>query len=53
LEDDLRSKKHSDVRADVTSLPVEQLVEEFLADPETKAKRYYDDLVAASRMVGL
>jgi integrase len=37
-------RKHGADRADLSSLTVKTLVDEFLADSETKALRYYDDL---------
>jgi integrase len=37
-------RKHGADRADLPSLTVKTLVDEFLADSETKALRYYDDL---------
>jgi integrase len=46
LEAELKKRRdHRDaVRPDLASLTLAKLIEEFLADPETKALRYYDDL---------
>src|ERR1700683_3418143 len=45
LEAELRKqRKQGEARKDLTSLTVKGLVEEFLADPETKQLRYFDDL---------
>src|SRR5208283_1304035 len=45
LEAELRSqKKRGQARKDLTTLTIKGLVEEFLADPETKGLKYYDDL---------
>ncbi len=44
-ERELRAqRKHGADREDLPSLTIQTLIEEFLADPETKALRYFDDL---------
>src|ERR1700719_4695099 len=44
-ERELRAqRKHGADRSDLPSLTVKTLVDEFLADPETKVLRYYEDL---------
>jgi integrase len=45
LEQDLRNqKKQGDVSHDLTRFTVNQLIDEFLADPDTKKLRYHDTL---------
>jgi integrase len=46
LEDELKKRKanRDAVRPDLANLTLSKLVDEFLADPETKRLRYYEDL---------
>src|SRR5882724_791195 len=45
LEAELRKQRdHGEARRDLTSLTVKGLIEEFLADPETKQLKYFADL---------
>ncbi len=45
LEEDLkRQRKQGAVSSDVTRLTVSELIDQFLADPDTKTLRYYDTL---------
>lgn len=47
LEQELRKQReHGEARRDLTSLTVKGLVDEFLADPETKQLKYLPDLEA-------
>jgi integrase len=47
LEDELRKqRKHGQARKDLPTLTIKGLVDEFLADPETKQLKYFDDLEA-------
>src|SRR5882672_11713572 len=47
LEDELRKqRKHGQARKDLTTLTIKGLIEEFLADPETKQLKYLPDLEA-------
>jgi integrase len=47
LEEELRKqRKHGQARRDLTSLTIKGLIEEFLADPETKQLKYFPDLEA-------
>jgi integrase len=45
LEEELRKqRKHGQARKDLPTLSIRGLIEEFLADPETKQLKYFDDL---------
>ena len=45
LEGELRKQRdHGEARKDLTSLTIKGLVDEFLADPETKQLKYFPDL---------
>ena len=45
LEAELRKQRsHGEARSDLTSLTVKGLIDEFLADPETKQLKYFADL---------
>jgi integrase len=47
LEEELRKqRKHGQARKDLPTLTIKGLIEEFLADPETKQLKYFDDLEA-------